>query len=239
MTKARFDATKVDVEKDGICVVVGPEGGPTEELRAEHDARRDGPRCRTSRTSASRRRRRRSRRGFIKVNGHMRTREPHVYAIGDAIGGLLLAHTAGHEGIVAAHTIAGEKDVPEIDYTMQPRATYCRPEIASVGLTRAAVRGARPADQGRQGAVPGDREGASSTASTRASRRSSATPRSNDTLGVHIIGPHATDLIAETSLGLELESTPWEIGAATHPHPTLSEVIGEAAMAVDGRSINF
>jgi dihydrolipoamide dehydrogenase len=61
----------------------------------------------------------------------------------------------------------------------------------------------------------------------------------NDTLGVHIIGPHATDLIAETSLGLELEATPWEVGAATHPHPTLSEVIGEAAMAVDGRSINF
>jgi dihydrolipoyl dehydrogenase len=61
----------------------------------------------------------------------------------------------------------------------------------------------------------------------------------NDTLGIHIVGPHATDLIAEASLGFTLEATPWEYGAATHAHPTLSEVVGEAAMAVDGRSINF
>ena len=59
------------------------------------------------------------------------------------------------------------------------------------------------------------------------------------TLGVHIVGPHATDLISEASVAFELEATPWEIGAATHPHPTLAEVLGEAAMAVDGRSINF
>jgi dihydrolipoamide dehydrogenase len=61
----------------------------------------------------------------------------------------------------------------------------------------------------------------------------------DDTLGVHIIGPHATDLIAEASVALDLEATPWEIGGATHPHPTLSEVLGESALAVDGRSINF
>ena len=60
-----------------------------------------------------------------------------------------------------------------------------------------------------------------------------------DTLGVHVIGPHATDLIAEATLAFSLEATPWEIGGATHPHPTLSEVVGEAALAVDGRSINF
>jgi hypothetical protein len=66
-----------------------------------------------------------------------------------------------------------------------------------------------------------------------------ASPQTNDTLGVHIVGPHATDLIAEASLGFELEATPWEIGGATHAHPTLSEVIGEAAMAVDGQSLNF
>jgi len=176
--------------------------------------------------------------GFIKVNAHMRTREPHVYAIGDAIGGLLLAHTAGHEGIVAAHTIAGEKDVPEIDYTMQPRATYCRPEIASVGLTQQQCEerglpikvGKVPFQAIAKAVIYGEYEGFAKVIGH---------AQSNDTLGVHIIGPHATDLIAETSLGLELESTPWEIGAATHPHPTLSEIVGEAAMAVDGRSINF
>ncbi len=66
-----------------------------------------------------------------------------------------------------------------------------------------------------------------------------ADSETNDTLGVHIVGPHATDLIAEASLGFELDATPWEIGGATHAHPTLSEVLGEAAMAVDGRSLNF
>src|SRR5204862_7042961 len=74
-------------------------------------------------------------RGFVKVDARMRTREPHLYAIGDLVGGLMLAHTAGHEGIVAAHVIAGAKDVHPVDYVQQPRATYCRPEIASIGLT--------------------------------------------------------------------------------------------------------
>src|SRR5439155_5214552 len=74
-------------------------------------------------------------RGFIKVDARQRTRVPHLYAIGDVIGGLMLAHTAGHEGIVAAHVISGEKDVHPIDYVRQPRATYSRPEIASIGLT--------------------------------------------------------------------------------------------------------
>ena len=89
----------------------------------------------------------------------MRTKEPHVYAIGDVIGGLWLAHTAAHEGLIAAHTIAGDADVHEMDYTAQPRATYCRPEIASIGLTEAQCDRARPQGQDRQGPVPGDRQG--------------------------------------------------------------------------------
>ena len=66
-------------------------------------------------------------RGFVKVDGHMRTKEPHLYAIGDIVGGLMLAHTAAHEGIIAVHTIAGDPDVHGMDYVKQPRATYCRP----------------------------------------------------------------------------------------------------------------
>ena len=237
MTKARFDATKVDVEKDGICVVVGPEGGKTEEVRAElmlvatgRAANIEDIGLETTKVETER--------GVIKVNGRMRTREPHVYAIGDIIGGLWLAHTAGHEGIIAAHTIAGESDVPEMNYVEQPRATYCRPEIASVGLTeQQCIEQGLPIKIGKvpfqaiaKALIGGEYEGFAKVIGHK---------ETNDTLGVHIIGPHATDLIAETSLGLELEATPWEIGAATHPHPTLSEVIGEAAMAVDGRSINF
>jgi dihydrolipoamide dehydrogenase len=66
-----------------------------------------------------------------------------------------------------------------------------------------------------------------------------ADKETDETLGIHLIGPHATDLIAEASVAFELEATPWEIGGATHAHPTLSEILGEASMAVDGRSINF
>ena len=237
MTNARFDPASVTSDDDGICLMVGPEGKEPAELRAElmlvatgRAANIEDIGLETTKAETDR--------GVIKVNGRMRTKEPHVYAIGDVIGGLWLAHTAGHEGIVAAHTIAGDADVPEIDYTAQPRATYCRPEIASIGLTEAqcAERGLKvkigkvPFQAIAKAIIGGEYEGFAKVI---------ANAENDDTLGVHIVGPHATDLIAETSLGFELEATPWEIGAATHAHPTLSEVIGEAAMAVDGRSINF
>ena len=174
----------------------------------------------------------------MKVDARMRTKEPHLYAIGDLIGGLMLAHTAAHEGIVAAHGIAGDTEVHAVDYVKQPRATYCRPEIASVGLTEQQCQerdipykvGKVPFQAIAKAVIGGEYEGFAKVIGHR---------DTDDTLGVHIIGPHATDLIAEASLALELDATPWEIGSATHPHPTLSEVMGEASMNVDGRSINF
>jgi len=237
ITKARFDVAAVKTSKQGVSLSVAPEGGAAEEISAElllvatgRAANTEEIGLETTKVEVER--------GVIKVNAHMRTREPHVYAIGDAIGGLWLAHTAAHEGIVAAHTIAGEKDVPGIDYAEQPRATYCRPEIASVGLTEAQCQerglpykvGKVPFQAIAKAIIGGEYEGFAKVIGN---------TETGDTLGVHIVGPHATDLIAEASLGFELEATPWEIGAATHPHPTLSEVIGEAAMAVNGRSINF
>ncbi len=177
-------------------------------------------------------------RGVIKVDGFMRTAEPHVWAIGDIVGGLWLAHTAAHEGLTAVHSIAGDPDVHAMDYVSQPRATYCRPEIASVGLTeQECERQGLPVKVGKvpfqaiaKAVIGGDYEGFAKVIGH---------AETGATLGIHVIGPHATDLIAEASLGASLEAQPWEIGAATHPHPTLSEAIGEAAMAVDGRSINF
>jgi dihydrolipoamide dehydrogenase len=237
VTNARFDAAAVTADENGICVMVGPDGKEPAELRAElmlvatgRAANIEDIGLETTKVETDR--------SVIKVNGHMRTKEPHVYAIGDIVGGLWLAHTAAHEGFTAVHTIAGDPDVHEMDYNAQPRATYCRPEIASIGLTEAQAR-----DQGHElkiGKVPfqaiakavigGDYEGFAKVI---------ADAKTDETLGVHIVGPHATDLVAEASLGFTLEAAPWEIGASTHPHPTLSEVIGEAAMAVDGRSINF
>jgi dihydrolipoamide dehydrogenase len=237
MTSARFDAASVKTGKDGVTLTVGPEGKEAGELHAEQllvatgraanieDIGLDTTRAETDR-------------GIIKVDGHMRTRDPHLYAIGDIVGGLWLAHTAAHEGIIAAHVIAGEIDVHPMDYNAQPRATYCRPEIASIGLTEEQVKAAgTPYKVGKvpfqaiaKALIGGEYEGFAKVI---------AHQETDETLGVHIVGPHATDLIAEASLGFQLEATPWEIGGSTHAHPTLSEVVGEAAMAVDGRSINF
>ncbi len=237
MTNARFEPASVKADDTGVSVLVGPDGKEPAELRAEmmlvatgRAANIEEIGLETTKVETDR--------GVIKVNGRMRTKEPHVYAVGDVIGGLWLAHTAAHEGIIAAHTIAGESDVHEMDYTKQPRATYCRPEIASIGLTEAQCTerglpikiGKVPFQAIAKAIIGGEYEGFVKII---------ANAETNDTLGVHIVGPHATDLIAEASLGFELNATPWEIGSATHAHPTLSEVIGEAAMAVDGRSINF
>jgi dihydrolipoamide dehydrogenase len=237
MTTARFDPAAVKTGKSGVSLKVGPEGKDQAELRAEmllvatgRAANIEDIGLETTKVETDR--------GIIKVNGRMRTRESHVYAIGDIVGGLWLAHTAAHEGLIAAHTIAGDADVHEMDYTRQPRATYCRPEIASVGLTEEQVKAAgTPYKVGKvpfqaiaKAIIGGEYEGFAKII---------ANTENQDTLGVHVIGPHATDLIAEASLAFELDATPWEVAGTTHPHPTLSEVIGEAAMAVDGHSINF
>jgi dihydrolipoamide dehydrogenase len=238
MTNARFDTKAVKVTDTGVSMEVGPEGKDTATLTAEMLLVATGRAPNTENVGLETTKAELDR-GFVKVDlKTMRTRVPHLYAIGDVVGGLMLAHTAGHEGLVAAHTIAGDKDVHAMDYVAQPRATYCRPEIASVGLTEQQCK-----DQGlpyKVGKVPfqaiakaiigGEYEGFAKVIGN---------TETGDTLGVHVIGPHATDLISEATLAFSLEATPWEIGGATHAHPTLAEIIGEAALAVDGRSINF
>lgn len=172
--------------------------------------------------------------GFIKVNAMLQTTEPHIYAIGDVIGGLQLAHVAAHEGIIAAEHACGLKPAA-FSATLVPRCVYSRPEIASVGWTEYEAR-----QQGRNvriGKIPfsalgkarvlGEQEGFVKVI---------ADSQTKDVLGVHMIGPHATDLIAEAALAKVLEATPWEIGQTIHPHPTLSEALSEAALAVDGES---
>jgi dihydrolipoamide dehydrogenase len=237
ITNARFDAAKVSVEKDGICLMVGPEGKDAQEVRAEALLVAAG-RATNIEEIGLESTKIETDKGFVKVDARMRTKEPHVYAIGDVVGGLMLAHTAAHEGIVAAHTIAGDKDVHPVDYVKQPRATYCRPEIASIGLTQQQCEerglpikiGKVPFQAIAKAIIGGDYEGFAKVI---------ANKETDETLGIHLIGPHATDLIAEASVAFELEAAPWEIGGATHAHPTLSEVLGEATLAVDGRSINF
>ena len=235
MTKARFETSSVKVTDDGVMLTVGPEGGAAEELSVEQLLVATG-RAPNTENIGLEATKVELERGFIKVDGWMRTAEPHVCAIGDVIGGLMLAHVAAHEGIVAVHEIAGEGPEP-IDYDHQPRATFTHPQVASIGLTEqqctergiAIRKGVFNFAADAKAVIVGETEGFAKVIADAAT---------DEVLGVHLVGPNVTDLIAEAALGMTLEATAWEFGAATHPHPTLAEVLGEAAMAVAGRQIN-
>lgn len=172
----------------------------------------------------------------IKVNANYQTKESHIYAVGDCIGGLQLAHVAMHEGIHAVEHIAGVKTTP-IKASAVARCVYTYPEVASIGLTEAEATarydiktGQFPFNAVGKALVYGETDGFVKVI---------ADANTNDVLGVHMIGPHVTDLISEAGLAFVLDATPWEIGATIHPHPTLSEAFGEAALAVDGHALQF
>jgi dihydrolipoamide dehydrogenase len=176
-------------------------------------------------------------RGFVKVDATMRTAEPSIYAIGDIVPTPMLAHLASHEGIVAAEAIAGKNPRP-INYDHVPNATYSDPEVASVGLTEAAARarghkvkvGKFPFPPLGKGRILNAQEGFVKLVGDE---------RYDELLGVHAIGPRVTELIAEGTLALTLESTVEEIHQAIHAHPTLSEAMGEAALVLHGRGIHI
>ncbi|WP_062104733.1 dihydrolipoyl dehydrogenase [Bacillus niameyensis] len=175
--------------------------------------------------------------GFISVNSNMQTKESHIYAIGDVIGGYQLAHVASHEGIHAVEHIAGT--IPEpLAYQTVPRCIYSHPEVASVGFTEQEAK-----EQGYQlkvGKFPFMANGKALVfGETTGFVKVIADKKSNDILGVHMIGPNVTDLISEAGLARVLDATPWEVGTMIHPHPSLSETIGEAALAVDGIAIHI
>ncbi|MBI2914139.1 MAG: dihydrolipoyl dehydrogenase [Chloroflexi bacterium] len=174
-------------------------------------------------------------RGFIAVDERYRTEEPTVYAVGDAIGGLLLAHVAAAEGFLAAESIAG-KEVQPLDYGRAPRVTYSRPQVAAVGLTEQEARKAGRNIKSQRfsfrynamALIQDEPEGFAKLVYDAGS---------GDLLGAHIIGHHASELISEASLARFLEASAWEVGSNIHPHPTLSEVLGEAAQLSAGISI--
>ncbi|MDB5056477.1 MAG: dihydrolipoamide dehydrogenase [Bacilli bacterium] len=176
-------------------------------------------------------------RGVIRVNSRMQTTESHIYAVGDVVGGLQLAHVASHEGILAVENIAGLN--PHVHEShLIPKCIYSRPEIASVGWTeKQAVERGHQVKVGKftfkaigKALVYGDTDGFVKVI---------ADKTTNDILGVHMIGPHVTDYISEAALAQVLEATPWEVGKTIHPHPTLSEALGEAMLDVDGMAIGM
>ncbi len=176
-------------------------------------------------------------RGFIVVDAHLRTNVDGVYAVGDVAGHQLLAHKASHEGIVCVEHIAGEGH-HTIDYDNVPNCTYCHPEVASVGLTEEQAK-----EQGHDiqvGKFPWVGVGrAVASGHAEGFIKVIRDKKYSEILGAHIVGPHATELIAEFVVGRHLESTVEEMEKAMHPHPTLSEGVAEGALAALGRPIHI
>jgi dihydrolipoamide dehydrogenase len=175
--------------------------------------------------------------GWIKIDGYCRTNVPGIWAIGDVTGALLLAHVAAAQGVCAVEMMAGRHPAP-LDYETMPRAVYCQPEAASLGLTEAAARGRGldvavgrfPLAANAKALAVGDTEGFVKVVADRSS---------GALIGFHAIGHNATELLGEASLARLLESTHVEIGLAVHAHPTISEALREAALAVSGDAVHF
>lgn len=174
--------------------------------------------------------------GFVNVDGQLRTNVEHVWAVGDvAATPLQLAHVAFTEGYAVAERIAGEA-VPDIDYINIPRVTYCTPEIASVGLTatQAIDAGHKVATEHLDFRGIGKANILGEGGFVKVVSDQGGGP----VLGVHMIGPHVTDLIAEAMLITNWEAVPAEVAALFHPHPSLSEAIGEAHLALAGKPLH-
>lgn len=175
-------------------------------------------------------------RGFITIDDSMSTTTTGIYAIGDVTGKMLLAHVASAQGVSAVETMAG-LEPPVLDYAMMPRATYCRPQVASFGLTEAQAKA-----QGysvKTGKFPMIASGkALALGETEGMVKVVVDAEIGAILGAHMIGAEVTELLGELGLANLLESTTKELGWLVHPHPTISEVLKEAALAADGEAIH-
>ena len=175
-------------------------------------------------------------RGEIAVDDRMRTNLPGVYAIGDAIGGKLLAHKAEEEGVVAAEVIAGQRS--HMHYGNMPGIVYTWPEIATCGLTEAEVKASGRAY--KVGKFPFSANGRARTqGNTDGFVKFVTDAKTDEILGCHMIGPNVADLLSEVVLAMEYRGTAEDIGATVHSHPTLSEVVKEAALGALGRTIHM
>ncbi|MBW3612628.1 MAG: dihydrolipoyl dehydrogenase [Chloroflexi bacterium] len=175
-------------------------------------------------------------RGYVKVDEFMRTGAPGLYAIGDIVPGFALAHVASHEAVVAVEHLAGHDPEP-VRMELMPRVTFCRPQIASVGWTEDEAKAAgRETKSGQfpfralgKATIVGEIDGFAKFV---------ADAETGQLLGCHIIGAHAGDLIAEPTFAQLVEGTAAELAMNVHAHPTLPEVLPEAALAVDGAPIH-
>ena len=176
-------------------------------------------------------------RGMVEINEKMQTSVPNIYAIGDVTGKLMLAHVGSAMGIIAAENIAGAETIT-LDYEMMPRATYCQPQVASFGLTEAQAKergysikiGRFPFQANGKALGLGDYAGWVKIV---------VDEKYGEILGAHMIGPEVTELLPELTLAHLMELTPHEIARNVHAHPSLSEVLMEAAHGAEGSPIHI
>ena len=176
--------------------------------------------------------------GAVCCDDSLRTNLPHIFAVGDVNGKSMLAGTASHEGIAAAENLCGA--CRTVDYASIPVCAYLEPELAGIGLTEEEAR-ARFGDAVRVGRFPLLASGRAQTeGETEGLFKVITESRFGEILGVHLYGSHATEMIGELALAMQMEATVDELLQMTHPHPTLSEAIGEAALAAEnGRAIHY
>ena len=228
----------IDDSGDKVKVSVSPaKGGDTQTLEADKVMQAIGFAPRTEGYGLDKAGVQLGARGAIEIDDHMRTNVPHIYAIGDVTGKLLLAHTAEAQAVVAAETIAGAETMP-INYDMIPRATYCQPQIGSFGYTEAQAK-----DKGYDVKVakfPFTANGkAHGLGEAIGFVKLVADAKYGEILGLHMIGPDVTELLPELTLAQLWDLTAEEVARNVHAHPTLSEALKEVAHGISGHMINL
>jgi dihydrolipoamide dehydrogenase len=229
---------KVEKTKDGVAVTITPEGEKQQKLEAEKVLIAVGRGPNTDKIGLEKTPNVKVERGFVHVNEWMETGEKGIYAIGDIVAGLpQLAHSGSMGGIIAVTRIAGKSPQP-MNKNHIPGCTYCEPQIGSVGLTEAKAKeaghqvkiGKFPFTANSKATIINNHEGFIKVVSD---------ARYGEILGVHIIGPLATELIAEAVAVMQLEGTVDDLMFTVHAHPTVSEGMLDAFSAVEGKAINF
>jgi dihydrolipoamide dehydrogenase len=225
---------KVDSKKDGVEITVKA-GDKTEVMKADRVLVSVGRKPFTENLGLDKIGVTADKRGFLTVDENFQTSAKGVYAIGDVIGGLMLAHKAEEEGVACAELIAGEK--PKVNYRLVPGILYTHPEVASVGYSEAELKAKGiPYKKGQFSLKANGR--AVSIGEQEGFAKILAHSETDEVLGAHIIAPNASELIHEVCMAMEFNATSEDIAMTMHGHPTISEAVKEAALAVHGRSLN-
>lgn len=235
MTSTKFES--IETTPMGVKVVVTLPDGTKKTLEAEYFLSAVGRAPVTKGIGLEKTNIQLMPKGTIAVDSMMRTSESNVYAIGDITPYPWLAHCASAQGIVAVEHIAGKNPHP-VNYDRVPNATYCYPEVASVGLTEKKAKekgydvktGIFPFSAITKASISDEGMGMVKIVSDK---------KYDEVLGVHLVGPHATELLAEACVALKLETTTEELAQTMHAHPTLSEIMREAAEATLGHAIHI